>query len=71
MQVIDDADSAVIPPARPVDMRPDSEEKYQYLANREDRPTVESKRRAADHVLRPFLLAAIDDISLTCQLGFH
>jgi hypothetical protein len=34
---------AVIPPARPVDMLPDSEEEYQYLADREDRRTLESK----------------------------
>jgi hypothetical protein len=32
------------------------------LADREDRRTVESKRRAADLVLHPFLLAAIENV---------
>jgi hypothetical protein len=45
-------------------MLPDSEEGYQYLADRDYRRTVESKRRAADHVLHPFLLAAIEDAGL-------
>jgi hypothetical protein len=53
---------AVIPPARPANMVPDSEEEYQYLVDREDRRTVASKRRA--HVLHPFLLAAIEYVGL-------
>jgi hypothetical protein len=55
---------AIIPPAHPANMIPDSKEEYQYLVDREDRRTVESKRRAADHVLRPFLLAAIENVGL-------
>jgi hypothetical protein len=45
-------------------MVPDSEEEHQHLVDREDRRTVESKRRAADHVLHPFLLAAIKNVGL-------
>jgi hypothetical protein len=55
---------AVIPHARPAGIVPDSEEEYQYLMDREDRRTVESNRRAADHVLHPFLLAAIENVGL-------
>jgi hypothetical protein len=45
-------------------MIPDSEGECQYLADREDRRTVESKRRAADHVLHPYLLAATENVGL-------